>query len=59
MNPLDILLWIAVVVAGSAAIVSATIAVLIIVGMVHGVMENRRKRRAITKAAERIIKQHG
>lgn len=59
MNPLDILLWIAVVVAGSAAIVAATIAVLLIVGMVHGVMENRRKQRAITKAAERIIKQHG
>lgn len=58
MNPLDILLWIAVVVAGMVALVLLAFVGIIISSFFQTLREHRRKQKAVTEAAERILRRN-
>lgn len=59
MDPVNVLLWIAVISAGLVASILAVFAVLFGIGLVLALTEKRRKRAAVAEAAERILRQNG
>lgn len=59
MDPVTVLLWIAVVAAGMAALVLLAFVGIVISSFFQALGENRRKQKAVTEAAERVLRRNG